>query len=273
MLLTAREAAERLGVKLDTLYAYVSRRRLRSVMVPGTRERRYRVEDIETMLAARLGARPTQDPAPEALMPVIGSSICLIENGRFYYRGRDAIRLSDSATLEEISRLLWLDEARFDWASTNWPVKAAGAMPGARLIERCQLRLAALGDEDLPELDLARTRVIRTAWRILHELVGCVAPRLTSREPIHRQLAVAWQVNKVRGHQGRVPRHPARSWSHARGLQCHTRERNERLGIRRFRANGADKETDCAGLRLALLLDFLAAQLARYPDQSSYRRR
>jgi len=197
MLLTAREAAERLGVKLDTLYAYVSRRRLRSVMVPGTRERRYRVEDIETMLAARLGARPTQDPAPEALMPVIGSSICLIENGRFYYRGRDAIRLSDSATLEEISRLLWLDEARFDWASTNWPVKAAGAMPGARLIERCQLRLAALGDEDLPELDLARTRVIRTAWRILHELVGCVAPRLTSREPIHRQLAVAWRLPAV----------------------------------------------------------------------------
>jgi citrate synthase len=197
MLLTAREAADRLGVKLDTLYAYVSRGRLRSVMAPGTRERRYRAEDIETMLAARLGVRPTQDPAPEALMPVIGSSICLIENGRFYYRGKDAIRLSDSATLEEIARLLWLDELNFDWASANWPVKAAAATPGFRLIERCQVRLAALGDEDLPEHDLGRRRVIRTAWRILHELVGCIAPRLTSCEPIHRQLAAAWRLPAV----------------------------------------------------------------------------
>ena len=49
-------------------------------------------------------------------MPVIGSSICLIENGRFYYRGQDAVRLSDEATLEEIARLLWLDEAGSDLA-------------------------------------------------------------------------------------------------------------------------------------------------------------
>ena len=34
-LLTARQAADRLGIKLDTLYAYVSRGRLQSVSVPG----------------------------------------------------------------------------------------------------------------------------------------------------------------------------------------------------------------------------------------------
>src|SRR5215831_19149800 len=110
ILLTARQAADRLGIKLDTLYAYVSRGRLRSVMVPGTRERRYRSEDVEALLDSRSGARPPQSAEPEALMPVIGSSICLIEDGRFYYRGEDAVRLSDSATLEEVARLLWLDE-------------------------------------------------------------------------------------------------------------------------------------------------------------------
>ena len=83
-LLTARQAADRLGIKLDTLYAYVSRGRLRSVMVPGTRERRYRAEDVEALLDARSGTRPLHSADPEALMPVIGSSICLIENGRFY---------------------------------------------------------------------------------------------------------------------------------------------------------------------------------------------
>ena len=54
--------------------------------------------------------RPTA-PIPKALMSAIGSSICLIENGRFYYRGQDAVRLSERATLEDIARLLWLDEA------------------------------------------------------------------------------------------------------------------------------------------------------------------
>src|ERR1700756_3873170 len=111
MLLTAREAADRLGVKLDTLYAYVSRGRLRSVMVPGTRERRYRSEEVDALLDTRSGVKPPHSSDPEALMPVIGSSICLIENGRFYYRGQDAVRLADEATLEGVARMLWVQGA------------------------------------------------------------------------------------------------------------------------------------------------------------------
>jgi citrate synthase len=194
MLLTARQAAERLGVKLDTLYAYVSRGRLRSVVVAGMRERRSRAQDIDGLLDARPGGRPTQNLAPEALMPVIGSSICLIEDGHLYYRGKDAVRLSDAASLEEIAKLLWLDESASEAGDANKSTRAAGIMAGSGIIERCQLRLAALGDEDLPEPDLTRARVIRTGWRILHELAGCVAPRLTSPESIHRQLAAAWRL-------------------------------------------------------------------------------
>src|SRR6266404_2776327 len=94
VLLTARQAADRLGIKLDTLYAYVSRGRLRSVGVPGSRERRYRVEDVAALLATRDGEKPARSTEAEALMPVIGSSICLIDNGRLFYRGKDAIGLS-----------------------------------------------------------------------------------------------------------------------------------------------------------------------------------
>jgi citrate synthase len=194
MLLTARQAADRLGIKLDTLYAYVSRGRLRSVMVPGTRERRYRGEDIEALLDSRSGARPPPGPDPEALMPVIGSSICLIENGRFYYRGQDAVRLSDSATLEEIAKLLWLDDAGSELADASGPSRSAAALPASGLIERCQIRLTALGDEDLPALDLTRARVTRTGRRILRELTACVVPTLPSPEPIHLRLAAAWRA-------------------------------------------------------------------------------
>jgi citrate synthase len=197
MLLTARQTADRLGIKLDTLYAYVSRGRLRSVMVPGTRERRYRSEDVEAMLDTRSGVRLPHSSDPEALMPAIGSSICLIENGRFYYRGQDAVRLAESATLEETARLLWLEEAGPELSDASTPTRSRSADPSEGLIERCQIRLAQLGDEDFPALDLTRPRVIRTGRRILRELAACVAPASPLPAPIHRQLAAAWKLREA----------------------------------------------------------------------------
>src|ERR1700730_8892744 len=141
MLLTARQAADRLGVKLDTLYAYVSRGPLCSVMVPGTRERRYRGEDVDALVDGSSGARPPRNPDPEALMPVLGSSICLIENGRFYYPGQDAVRLSERATLDDIAKLLWLDETGPQTADATAPGPASRATATSGLIERCQIRL------------------------------------------------------------------------------------------------------------------------------------
>src|SRR5207247_7171125 len=102
--LNARETAERLGIKRDTLYAYVSRGLLRSVSLPGSRERGYRAEDVERLRAGRGLSRAARG---EPLIPVIDSSICLIEDGRLYYRGHDAIRLAETATLEEVADLLW----------------------------------------------------------------------------------------------------------------------------------------------------------------------
>jgi citrate synthase len=197
MLLTARQAADRLGIKLDTLYAYVSRGRLRSVMVPGTRERRYRGEDVDAMRDARSSIRPPPNSDAEALMPVIGSSICLIENGRFYYRGQDAVRLAGGATLEEIARLLWLDEAVSELTDASGPGRIASVVPATGLIERCQIRLTALADEDLGALDLTRARVARTGWRILSELTACIAPASPSPEPIHYRLAAGWRTGRT----------------------------------------------------------------------------
>ena len=197
MLLTARQTADRLGIKLDTLHAYVSRGRLRSVMVPGTRERRYRSEEVEALLDGRSGAKPLLGADPETLMPVIGSSICLIENGRLYYRGQDAVRLSDHATLEDIARLLWLDEGSAELADQGGPARSANTASISGLIERCQIRLIALGDEDLSALDLTRARVARTGWRILRELTACVAPTFRSPDPIHRRLAAAWKLGEA----------------------------------------------------------------------------
>jgi citrate synthase len=195
-LLTATQAADRLGVKLDTLYAYVSRGRLQSVGVPGSRERRYRAEDVEALLAMRDGGRPARSAEAEALMPVIGSSICLIENGRFFYRGKDAIRLSDKATLEDVAGLLWRAEAGDDPDRVGLE-RLPGNVPLSGHIERCQITLAAMAAEDLLAVDLTQTGVIRTGRRILRTLTASVAAVPSSPEPVHRQLAMAWGLEET----------------------------------------------------------------------------
>src|SRR3954469_12892969 len=129
-LVTAREAADRLGVKPDTLYAFVSRGLLQSVTVPGSRERRYRAEDVERFRSSR-GERGGPAPA-EALMPVIGSSICLIEDGRLYYRGHDAVRLAETATLEDIADLLWGGDDPHPAAASTAATVSRGAGEGRR---------------------------------------------------------------------------------------------------------------------------------------------
>src|SRR5215831_13910033 len=136
--LTAREAADRLGVKLDTLYAYVSRGRLRSVGLPGSRERRYRTDEVEALLGVAQSV--SRGAEPEALMPVIASAICLIEDGRFYYRGSDAVTLAEGASLEDIARLLW---QAADGPPSGFALPAAQASSDG-LVERCQIRLAEL---------------------------------------------------------------------------------------------------------------------------------
>src|SRR5215467_4274348 len=91
--LTAVEAAEALGIKVETLYAYVSRGLVRSE-AGGGRARRYRAADIEHLRQERQG-----DPSVVAAAalgffgaPVLDSAITLIADGRLYYRGEDATR-------------------------------------------------------------------------------------------------------------------------------------------------------------------------------------
>lgn len=219
-LLSARQAAGRLGVKLDTLYAYVSRGLLRSVRLPGSRERHYRAADIERFRAGR-GA----DRARQALTPVIDSAICLIEDGRFYYRGADAVGLAETASLEQIAALLWRVERASvpaasapGAASASTLASAAGRggsgrgrgshPPAPGLIERCQVRLAGLAAGDLAALDLTPAGVARTGATILAELTAGVADTApgtaaagaaktaAASAPVHRQLAARWALDE-----------------------------------------------------------------------------
>lgn len=109
--ITAAEAARELNVARATLYAYVSRGLVTSRAQAGTRKRLYAAGDIARLRSAREpDARSADARAALAFgMPVLDSAITQIVDGRFYYRGRDALSLAEVASVETVAGLLWGD--------------------------------------------------------------------------------------------------------------------------------------------------------------------
>ena len=100
----AIEATEMLGVSIATLYAYVSRKKLRSFPTPGSRTRRYWRSDILGLMTGVQRTRSVASPPRESAITL------LTENGT-YYRGHSAIELARTATVESVAALLWQAEA------------------------------------------------------------------------------------------------------------------------------------------------------------------
>jgi citrate synthase len=110
--LPATAAAELLGVKLATLYAYTSRGLVSSVPGPKGRARLYLRRDLERLRArrdARAGHGPVAAAALQFGEPVLDSSITAIAWDRGpIYRGVSALDLAESDTsFESVAELLW----------------------------------------------------------------------------------------------------------------------------------------------------------------------
>src|SRR5512134_316217 len=107
--LTAAEAAAELGISVQTLYAYVSRGRLRSV----AQGRRYLQEDVWALKQKKIYRGDPVRVAEEALhrgLPVLQSRVSVVADGRLYYRGRDAVDLATQYSFEQVVALLWLGD-------------------------------------------------------------------------------------------------------------------------------------------------------------------
>jgi citrate synthase len=199
MLLSARETAELLGIKLDTLYAYVSRGLIHSVEIADSRERHYDADAVERFRIGRGGRGALA--RVEALMPVIGSAICMIDDHRLYYRGYDALELAATANLEDVAAILWDEEATphpdpLPPSGARGPRAAWEGEGRLAALERCQIRLAELSAADLAALDLTHVGVVRTGRLILGALAECVGDAEPSPLPVHRQLAAAWRLDE-----------------------------------------------------------------------------
>ena len=108
--IAADEARSRLGVRPQTLYAYVSRGRVQVRADPhDPRRSLYRAADIASLADRKARSRKVSDVAAGAIAwgePVLASAITTVAGGRLFYRGRDAVELSQTETLEAVARLL-----------------------------------------------------------------------------------------------------------------------------------------------------------------------
>ncbi len=176
-LLTAAEAARRLGVKPATLYAYVSRGVLSRGKAAHGRASLFHADEVERL--ARRG-RPRRPPGVADI--TVESAITEIAGDRLRFRGLDVARLAVSRTFEEVAELLWTGELRS--AREAWQARpaalAAGraaqtALPAGTLpLERLQVIVPAMAATDPLRLQLDPAAVTAAGRSIIAGMVDCL---------------------------------------------------------------------------------------------------
>lgn len=188
---TAREAAAELNISRATLYAYVSRGLIRSEAQAGGRQRLYSTEDIRRIRAKKTDRTSVSDSLNSALNwggPVLESEITLIQDGALYYRGRDVVALSASASLETVAGLLWRTD-EFDPFDGNPPPSMPA--PDAPGIAASIAMLNQAGQTDDRVFNLTPRSVAATGARILRIMSGAFGGQVDV-DDAHSALATGW---------------------------------------------------------------------------------
>lgn len=179
-----------LGIRKQTLYAYVSRGYVRSVSSGRSRERHYAREDLERIQACSK-AQTSPDAMAAATLnlghPVVPTSITEITPDGPRYRGRLAVDLAkQGAVFEQVAELLWTGlwhETERPWHRVRAPANLTqwlGQLPTAtgreQLLELFSLVVMqlAMGRGSLQDR-LISGRPLDAAREVIMSLVGCFA--------------------------------------------------------------------------------------------------
>lgn len=149
--LTAAQAAEILGVRRETLYAYVSRGLLhpdRTAGPNGGRRSHFDRRQVE-----RLAARHRRGGRAGSLEVRLDTELTLLDAaGRLFYRGHDVRTLATTTAPEHVAELLW-DAPAGPWQlrqeESDAVASAVAALPGgAEPLDRIVVGLVALAALD-----------------------------------------------------------------------------------------------------------------------------
>lgn len=191
--MTQEEACDALGVRKQTLYAYVSRGRIEVRWDPEHVSRKlYRGSDVAALAKKRDLGRARKTIAASTMAwgePIINTRISTVARGRLYYRGFDAIELAGSATLEAVAQRLWASDspAVFSTADDSAPIE-----PGVSPRARAYVSIALAAGEK-PSIDAIGTAHLNDeAARLVGRLAsGFVA--LGGSGSLHLRMARAWR--------------------------------------------------------------------------------
>jgi len=194
--LPAAEALELMQVRPQTLYASVSRGRLRAKPdAADPRRSLYHRDDVQRIAARTRGRRSSEAVAGEAIQwgePVLPSAVSTVAEGRLWYRGQDACLLAEHATLEDVAGLLWESTPpRFSAARTQAPLLGRDTAP----LQAGLLALAARAGTDPP----SRGRAAAVLKAEAAEAIGTLAdallgpPPSNRTAPLHMRVAAAWR--------------------------------------------------------------------------------
>jgi citrate synthase len=169
-MLESEEAARRLGVKVSTLYAYVSRGLLASHPSPAGRRRLFDVEDVE-----RLARRSREARSVETRMVTITTSVTHLTDGGPYYRGKRAVELAETASFEETAEVVW---GRSESPGPEaWTPLGLGAAPVEfSALDRIRWAVLTAGAGDPLRSDARPEKVIRTGRHLVATAVDVLAP-------------------------------------------------------------------------------------------------
>lgn len=192
--LDAEQVLERLGIRAQTLYAYVSRGRIEAAAHPrDPRRSLYRASDVAALAQRKARGRRAADVAAEAIAwgePVLPSSITTVAGGRLWYRGRDAVELAQQgSTLENVSRLLRGGHGAAPKASSRPAPPEAGAGR-----ERLFLTLGARAGREPPARGRAALALAMEAADLLEAVVDAATGQIGDGAA-HIRFAAAWGLD------------------------------------------------------------------------------
>ena len=191
--LPATEALELMQVRPQTLYASVSRGRIRAKPdAADPRRSLYHRDDVQRVAARARGRRSVETVASEAIQwgePVLASAVSTVAEGRLLYRGQDACVLAEQAALEDVAGLLW------ESTPPRFPASAASAASGNAPLQAGLLALAARAATDLPSRGRSRSVLQAEAASAIGALADAMLGTTpAAREmPLHMRLATAWR--------------------------------------------------------------------------------
>lgn len=183
--LSTREAAELLGVKPETVYAYVSRGRLGSRRSPDGRGSTFDPEEVRALVRRNGRAGGSAPAAADGQELTVRTGITLIESDRFYFRGVDAVELAARHSYEEVAEWLWTGQLRPGTAftapddSVAVARRAVDALPEhAGPTDRLRVAAIAAAVADPLRFDLSEDAVLGTARVLIPTLVAALPPVL-----------------------------------------------------------------------------------------------